>query len=557
MAIPYNLLRRQKLLGYVIGINWELNSSACLFKDGELLGAVSEERFTRRKNDEAYPKHSIDHLMKEYGVNDSHIDEVCFISEAWSPGYILTRHYTDFTIKDLVKEQHKLWKPRLFDNDSKTSILDIFEDKIDLDQYPGAGFWAPILDHYKGKIAHAHDKDEIGYGKKIREAVAKHHLNIEKDRIFFVDHSMGHSCYAYYTSPKATATPKLVITLDAFGDFVNYTARIFDYEGGKICVTELAKGNNAIIARLYRLATLVLGMKSNEHEYKVMGLAPYAKFKYYSELLNVFKSWQKVESSDFIDLSDRPKDLYFSLQDTIEGYRFDAVAGALQAFAEHLLIDWVTNLINTTNLKDIVFAGGVAMNVKANQLLTKIDQINSFHVPVTPDDSSQCIGACFAYYHLYHPGILDTNTNTNNAYLGPGPGETQDEQNLMTYLKSQNYKIIDTGIEKYAAKILAEGKILARIVGRQEFGARALGNRSLLCDPSNITSKEKLNLQVKSRDFWMPFPVCSIQYCTEYLKLDQASEFYKYMTICADATDKGKSALVMAFIKLTQHVDLR
>ena len=132
-----------KLKKYIIGINWEQNSTAAIMLDGKILECISEERFSRVKNDERYQKKSIDWLLKKYRINTNQITAFCFITKIWSPGYILTRHYTKFSIKDYLKEQTDIWFPRIFKK-KKISQLEIFKKKIDINQFPGEKFWKKI-----------------------------------------------------------------------------------------------------------------------------------------------------------------------------------------------------------------------------------------------------------------------------------------------------------------------------------------------------------------------------------------------------------------------------
>ena len=132
----------------------------------------------------------------------------------------------------------------------------------------------------------------------------------------------------------------LVLTLDAFGDFINYS--VFQFKNHN-SIKRITKGGNSIIARLYRYTTLLLGFKPDEHEYKIMGMAPYAKKDYYDELLKKFKKFQSIKGIKFFNKK-MPKDLYFEIKDITEGFRFDSICGALQEFTEYLTKKWLINL---------------------------------------------------------------------------------------------------------------------------------------------------------------------------------------------------------------------
>jgi len=259
----------------ILGINWEQNSSASLMINGKIVGCSSEERFTKIKNDERYPYNAINWLLKTNKIKKQSIDEICFISSVWAPGYILTRHYTTFSINDYLNEQKKVWYPRIYKN-KKISQLKTFSKKIDLNQFPGPKFWKPIVTKYKKESDHVSNKKIVFDGQMIRSKVVKEHLGINVDKVKFIDHSEGHAAYAYFGSPEEPRK-KLVFTIDAFGDYLNYSCRIIEKKKKLYSIIKITEGSNFIIGRLYRYITLIMGLKPNEHEYKVMGLAPYCK----------------------------------------------------------------------------------------------------------------------------------------------------------------------------------------------------------------------------------------------------------------------------------------
>ena len=228
---------------YIIGINWEQNSSAALFLNGECLGALSNERITRKKNDEAYPKEAIDWLLSEFKVNLSEIEAVVFVSKQWAPGWILARHYTAFSTKDYLKEQNEFWWPKIYEN-KNVSSLEVFSDKLDLEQFPGKKFWQNVLDEYKHTSAHPSDTEIEQMGQIVRKNVVKAHIgNVD---IYFMDHSSCHNAYAYYSQPNRSDN-FLSISLDAFGDGINYSAKLFAPNDSGIDVKDVASGGDFII----------------------------------------------------------------------------------------------------------------------------------------------------------------------------------------------------------------------------------------------------------------------------------------------------------------------
>ncbi len=532
---------------YILGVNWEQNSTASLFHNQELIGCVSEERFSRVKNDERYPLNAINWLLESNNLVPENIKKVVFVSKMWSPGYILTRHYTNFSVKDYIYEQHKIWKPRLYEN-KNISQLEIFKNRIDYEQYPGRDFWEKVEVSLEGDSAHVSSKNSLDLGQEIRRNVVVSHLGINAKDILFVDHSFSHACYAYYSIPKEQrSNNKLVLTLDAFGDNVNYSARIFKNLNGNIEEKLLCSGNDFIIGRLYRYITLILGLKPNEHEYKVMGLAPYCKPQYYEKLLKKFISIQDVSGISFKYLN-KPQDMYFAIKDILDGERFDTISGGLQAYTEYLVTKWIKNLIQQTGVDDIAMAGGVAMNVKANMLISKEKYVKNLFIPACPDDSSQSMGAVYTFLHENFKKQRDQINSPLNMYLGQEVN--QDISELKKIIKNYNNldikKLIDYDPIQ-VSELLKKGNIIARCSGKEEFGARALGNRSILADPRNIEIKKVINEKVKNRDFWMPF-ACSVneEFSKEYFKISSKVNSYAHMTLCAETTNIGMKNLKAA-----------
>ena len=403
----------------VLGINWEQNSTASLWVDDHFVGCLSEERITRKKNDEQYPINAINYLLASNNLTPSQIDHVVFVSNAWSFGYILTRHYTNFSVKDYIREQYEVWHPRLFDN-KHVSQLDIFKDKLDLSQFPGKDFWTKVLDRFPESSGHVSgSSSEVS---QIRKQVVFEHLGIPDSNIHFLDHSTCHAAYAYHSIPKKYKSEScLVLTLDAFGDNVNYSASVYSCVDNQcLDISLISSGDDFIIGRLYRYITLILGLKPNEHEYKVMGMAPYCKDQYSQDLFELFKSYQEVEGNHFV-YKNRPRDLYFTIRDALEGQRFDSISGAVQRYTEYLITSWVRNLCSSTGIRNVALAGGVGMNVKSNMLLSQLDCIDNVFVPPSPDDSSQAMGATLAF--LQASSTINTRLIDFNPYLGCSPND--------------------------------------------------------------------------------------------------------------------------------------
>ena len=525
----------------ILGINWEQNSSASLMIDGRIVSAVSEERFSRKKNDERYPKNAINFILKNNRISPKQIDHACFISNYWSPTYSLIRHYTNFSIDDYIREQNEYWYNRIYKN-RKVSLLKIFKDKIDLEQYPGKKFWSKKIKELKIND-HSSNKGLKYIGQKIRSEVIFMHLGIDSKKVKFIDHSFGHIAYAY-CSGKNFLNNCYVASIDAFGDFINYSAYYFQKnKGNKIIFKKIVSKGNSIIARMYRYITLLLSMKPNEHEYKLMGLAPYCKLKYSEKLFNHFKTLQVVKKFNFIDKK-KPKDSYFYFKNLFNGQRFDAIAGSLQRYTEYLMTKWITNIVDPKKSKNLCLAGGVAMNVKSNLEISKLRNISKIYIPPAPDDSSQSMGACYAFCLLNGVKTFPL----DNAYLGYKISENKVKNVIKDFSKNKKYKIYKRDIINLTVNLLRKDKIVGICRGRAEFGARSLGNRSIICNPQNQENITKINETVKNRDFWMPFAASIIDtYASKYFDIKKTNKLnYKFMTNCVETNQNFRKKIIAA-----------
>ena len=235
------------------------------------------------------------------------------------------------------------------------------------------------------------------------------------------------------------------------------------------------------------------------------------------------------------------KDHFFHFKKKLEGMRFDAVAFGIQKRTEELLCEWIKNGIDQTGLGHIVMSGGVAQNIKANKLIWEQEGVESLYIPPGPGDESISIGAGFAAI-VEQGGICNVKPVTN-GYFGISFAENTVEKAIDEFVQSYGFKVVPMDLDQ-VAEHLANGDVVARFdPGSMEFGARALGNRSIIADPRNPQVIHTINKLVKMRDFWMPFaPSVLEERVADYLinpKLIDA----RYMAIGLDSTDLGKEHL--------------
>lgn len=513
----------------ILSINWEQCSTASLMVDGEIVACVSEERFSRRKNEDSYPKQAVEFVLHEGGLSPADLDCVALAGERFDPKYTLCHKTSRYSVQDRLREQREYWYPRMYEK-KDVDYFDVFKDKLDIDQYPGK--WDDVIAFLRN--GQHTDIEANAFFQQFRRDVVGSHLGVDPKKVVFPHHHRCHGFYAYYAGP----IPKdrvLILTADAWGDDMNASVSIA--ENGRI--RRLSSSSNFNLARLYRSMTLLLGMKPDEHEYKVMGLAAYARPEYFQGPLKIFRETMYVDGLGF-NYRVTPPDLYVYFQKLLEGYRFDAIAGALQRYTEEILVQWVRNCLAATGARRLCFGGGIAMNVKAMMEIAKLPELDEIFVCPSASDESLAMGAAYVVLHdkCLADGVDPRNAlrPLKDAYLGPDLKADEVRWVIERLANDGRYVTHERVNPGHVASVIASGKIVGRCVGRSEFGARALGNRSILADPRNIDVVKMINEKVKSRDFWMPFaPSILEERAGDYLDNPKGLSA-PYMTIAFETT---------------------
>lgn len=518
----------------ILSLYINMPSTVSIYCDGKIVAVTHEERFTRKKNDEVFPRKSIHYCLKEAGINAKDLDAIAIASFV-SPFDDIVVRRSQWSVEDYLYEQYQRWKPYLIDGDETLrSLIDIFPDKIDLGMYPSK-YWKKnfkLPDRYERFL-------------KDRNNIIADYLGVDNSIVKQIEHHRCHAAYAYYISP-FRGENILAFTIDGMGDGLNATIGIYDENGNYKRVYETSECN---IGRIYRYMTLVLGMKPNEHEYKVMGLAPYGKEKYAQNALDVFRDTLYVDGIDF-KWKVKPTDSYFWFRERLEGFRFDNIAWGLQTWVEELLTQWVQNAIHKFGIRKIVISGGVAMNIKAMGRIADLPEVEAMFVGGSGSDESMAISSsiCLAEDLSRENGITWNSKDMfpiQNLYLGPSP-DPKEIKEILRSLDSDVYEVKEDFTAKEIALMLADGKIIARCTGRMEFGQRALGNRSILADPIDLRIKERINSAIKNRDFWMPFaPVIMDKFANNYL-INPKNIECPHMTIGFETTKEGYNAMIAA-----------
>jgi carbamoyltransferase len=517
----------------ILGIHEAHDASTALMVDGEIVAAAQKERFTSLKCDYGYSEEAVNFCLKQAGIQPSQIDEVVLCSQKWNPVLTRIKRNANFSVDDWVKEQNEYWKPKFYQG-KEVRYYDLFKDREDFvydRTYPIdhllKGFW---------------DDEEMKELVQIRKDTIAGKLGISTDKISLITHEDCHTFYAYFGSPMRGKV--LALTTEGTGDYSNGTVSIFDETGRNEIVVD--KENH--LGHIYQYITLLLGMKPSQHEYKIMGLAPYANSKEVGKSLKVFEPILKVDGMH-IKFDQKPKDLYFHFRDAMQGHRFDGIAGALQVFLENLLTGWVQNCVKETGLKRIVFSGGVAQNIKACKKISELEPVEDLFVSPAAGDPSLPVGACYyAMWNYLTQNNLDTGIlkPLDNIYLGPEFSNEETHEVLKKKDVYSKYKVTKGLEAKDIARMLSEGKIIARCAGRMEFGLRALGNRSIMADPRDYRIVRKINDAIKFRDFWMPFtPTILAEREADYI-VNPKNLISPFMTMAFDSTELAQKELIAA-----------
>ncbi|BCD91417.1 carbamoyltransferase [Francisella halioticida] len=500
----------------VIGIYDDHNASASLSINGEIVCAVQEERFTKRKNEKGFPKNCVKYIMQKYALSNENIDLIAMSTIQRNDLNNLSYPIdTVFGVNDHIDMMENYWKPKLAgQNYPRDYVKKVFEQKFENQK---TFYQVPESFHNLEK-----DKLQNAIVELVISDVSDF-MKIDKSKIKFYDHHTCHAMYGYFANPNKK-NKTIAITVDAYGDGKNQTVWKIENEKFEL----ISESNQCDIARLYRMVTLYLRMKPLEHEFKVMGLAPYSKYEYAKKVENIFDELLQFDELKIV-YKNRPSDLFCFLNKNLKYHRFDNIAGGIQQYTEKMLIELFNRANKKIGFTNFVFSGGVAMNVKVNKVLGDQKFIDTLFVAGSSSDESQSIGAC--YFANYENDI--TNKPLPNLYLGNENTNDDISKYIKTFNLDKKYNISEMN-NKYVAKLLADGEVVARVCGRMEFGSRALGNRSILANPSNPEIIQYINELIKGRDFWMPFAATVLDKFQDKYLINLKGFESRYMAIAMD-----------------------
>jgi len=446
------------------------DSAACLLKNGEIIAAVQEERFTRKKHDSSYPYNAIKFVLDYGNLKLSEVDQIVFFEKPFLKFERLIETYVAFAPKGFVSfsKAIPLWiKEKLFQKNF------LFNKLKDQDK------------NYKSD-----------------------------ENIFFSDHHLSHAASAFFPSPFEDA---VILTADGVGEWATTTVAVG--KGNKLEIKKEIHFPHSL-GLLYSAFTYYTGFKVNSGEYKLMGLAPYGNPIYkdkIKQLIDIkedgtFRLDQKyfnyatgltMTNDKFHNLfGQNPRD---PLNEKITQFHMD-IAASIQKVTEEIMIKLANAIRIEYGIKNLCLAGGVALNCVANGKILQENIFDNIWIQPAAGDAGGSLGAALALWHIDQGNKRKINSNDSmkGSYLGPEFTQDQIEKELRSV--GANFETItyDKLIDQTSDLLLKE-KAIGWFQGRMEFGPRALGARSILGDPRSEKMQKNLNLKVKYRESFRPF----------------------------------------------------
>ncbi len=481
---------------YILGISaFYHDSAACIVKNGEIIAAAQEERFTRKKHDFRFPEHAINFCLDYANISSKEIELIAFYDKPFLKFERILETYLTYApvgIKSFLKAM-PLW----------------IKEKI----------WMKEL-----------IKEELDY----------------KGKIIFPEHHESHAASAFFPSPFNEAA---ILTMDGVGEWTTTSYGIG--KGSQIELYAEIKFPHSL-GLLYSAFTYYTGFKVNSGEYKVMGLAPYGEPKYkqliYDHLIDVKEDGSFKMNMDYFNycagltMTNKKFDKLFGgpprkAESKLTQKEMD-LARSLQDVTEEIVLKMGKHVHKETGLKNLTLAGGVALNCVANGRLLNEGPFENIWIQPAAGDAGGALGAALSAWYSYLGNERTANDETDSqigSYLGP---EYSNEQ-IISFINDGNYKAqkLDDGIlTKRVSELIADEKVIGWFQGRMEFGPRALGNRSIIGDARSSKMQSTMNLKIKFRESFRPFaPSVLRERVSEYFDVDVDSP---YMLLVANVKEK-------------------
>ena len=459
----------------ILGIScYYHDAAAALVKDGKIVAAADEERFSRIKHDSSFPARAIDFCLKKAGISANDLDWIVFYE------------------KPFVKFERIILSSLVTAPFGRTNFVEAMR------------IWL---------------KDKLW----VKENITRH-LKVPSKKILFSEHHLSHAAASFYPSPFTSAA---ILTCDGVGEWT--TTAWGQAKGNKVWLNEEIKFPHSL-GLFYSAFTQFLGFQINEGEYKVMGLAPYGSPKYVDKVEKLIKqsadgsfrldlSYFNYHLSDKISFSQKFIDLFGvapldpKKSDQVIPVYADIAASAQKVLEEKLLM--IAKMVRQkTGEENLCYSGGVALNGVANWRIFKEAGFKNIFIQPAAGDSGGALGAALYVYH--HVLGKTKRYPLNHAYFG----RENSEEEIVSFLDSQNIKaekLTDSKLVEKVVRLLIKRKVVGWVRGRFEWGPRALGARSILADPRDKKMKDLVNAKIKFREAFRPFaPVCLYEFGDKY-----------------------------------------
>jgi len=476
----------------ILGISaYYHDSAAALIIDGEIVAAVQEERFTRKKHDSSYPVNAINYCLSEAGLSLKKIDYIAFYDKP-------------FLKFERLLETYVAYAPKGFQS-FRMAMPVWLREKLFL-------------------------KDML-----IKE-IKKVSPSFDSNKLMFGEHHFSHAASAFFVSPFEEA---VVLTLDGVGEWATTTVSIG--KGHELNIVKEIHFPHSL-GLLYSAFTYYTGFRVNSGEYKVMGLAPYGEPKYKELILDKlidlkedgsfrldqsyfnYATGLTMVNQKFADLFDEP--VRKADTDKLTQFHMD-IAASVQAVTEEVVLTMTRSLAKEYSIPNLCMAGGVALNCVANGKILKDKAFKDIWIQPASGDAGGALGGALAVWHkeLNKTRKVNPNDGMQGSYLGPLYDQDSIENELLECGAKFDSVVEYEMIEK-TAQALADGKALGWFQGRMEFGPRSLGGRSILGDPRSEKMQKTLNLKVKYRESFRPFaPSVLREDLSEWFEADYDSPY--------------------------------
>lgn len=477
---------------WVLGISaFYHDSAAALIKDGEIICAAHEERFTRKKHDDTFPEKAIDFCLKFANISISEIEAIVFYDKP-------------FVKFERIMETYFNEVPYGFVQFAKSLPI-----------------WA---------------KDKLLLKSKLIKSIKKLDSNFDSKKLLFTEHHYSHAASAFYPSPFEEAT---VLTIDGVGEWA--TSSISVGRGNKLEMLKEIHFPDSL-GLFYSAFTQYCGFKVNSGEYKLMGLAPLGTPKYVDlikdNLIQIHENGSFKLNKSYFNytrglsmINSRFEKLFGVKSRPLDSNQIDDfykdIAASCQKVTEELVLKMANYAVSITGINKLCLAGGVALNCVANGKLLSSGKFERIWIQPAAGDAGGSVGAALGAYYLLNENkrVISNTDGMKQAYLGPNFSNEEIEAFLTS--KSAVFQLLDKeDLLNKLAGYLQSGKIIGLFQGHMEFGPRALGNRSIIANPAIPEMQKQLNLKTKFREDFRPFaPVVRATDCTKYFDLTVESPY--------------------------------